>query len=88
MDCAGFELTQYIDPVFFLHHTQLDRLWWKWQQVDPKTRLEDYSGKAAYAYESNSEASLKDSLPVGDLAPDVRVGNIMSTESELLCYRY
>ncbi|KAJ0104427.1 hypothetical protein J7T55_010891 [Diaporthe amygdali] len=26
------------DPLFFLHHTNLDRLWWDWQQVDPDTR--------------------------------------------------
>lgn len=26
------------DPLFFLHHTNLDRLWWNWQQVDPDTR--------------------------------------------------
>lgn len=74
------------DPVFFLHHTQLDRLWWKWQQVDAQARLEDYSGKAAYT--SNSEASLRDPLPLGDLAPDVRIEDIMDTESELVCYRY
>ncbi|TKA52283.1 hypothetical protein B0A55_13183, partial [Friedmanniomyces simplex] len=23
------------DPLFFLHHTQLDRLWWLWQQRQP-----------------------------------------------------
>ncbi|KXT05546.1 hypothetical protein AC578_3684 [Pseudocercospora eumusae] len=27
------------DPVFFLHHTNLDRLWWSWQQADLSTRL-------------------------------------------------
>lgn len=26
------------DPLFFLHHTNLDRLWWEWQLVDPDTR--------------------------------------------------
>ncbi|KAF6230923.1 hypothetical protein HO173_010831 [Letharia columbiana] len=74
------------DPVFFLHHTQLDRLWWKWQQGDTQARLKDYSGKAAYT--SSSEASLRDPLPLGYLAPDVRVEDIMNTESGLVCYRY
>ncbi len=77
---------QYIDPVFFLHHTQLDRLWWKWQQVDPRARMEDYSGKAAYT--SSSEASLGDPLPLGDLAADVQVEEIMNTKSKLVCYGY
>lgn len=26
------------DPLFFLHHAYVDRLWWEWQQVDPDTR--------------------------------------------------
>lgn len=26
------------DPLFFLHHTNLDRLWWDWQRVDPDAR--------------------------------------------------
>ena len=51
-----------------------------------QARLEDYSGKAAYT--SSSDASLKDPLPLGDLAPDVRVEDMMNTESELFCYRY
>lgn len=83
---AAFELTQSIDPVFFLHHTQLDRLWWKWQQVDAQARLDDYSGKAAYT--ANSDAGLRDPLPLGDLAPDVRVEDVMDTESGFVCYRY
>ena len=75
-----------IDPVFFLHHTQLDRIWWKWQQIDPQARLKDYAGQAAYT--SNTEAELKDPLPLGDLAPDVRVEDMMNTASGYICYRY
>lgn len=32
------------DPIFFLHHAYLDRLWWRWQQADLTARLEDMSG--------------------------------------------
>ncbi|CZT16310.1 uncharacterized protein RCC_02152 [Ramularia collo-cygni] len=31
------------DPIFFLHHTNLDRLFWAWQQRNA-TRLQDVSG--------------------------------------------
>ncbi|KAK1752742.1 hypothetical protein QBC47DRAFT_349568 [Echria macrotheca] len=32
------------DPIFYLHHTWLDRLWAKWQLVDPEVRLKDIGG--------------------------------------------
>lgn len=58
------------DPVFFLHITQLDRLGWRWQQSDGQRRSMEYSGKAADAL-TTVDASLRDSLPMGGLAPDV-----------------
>lgn len=32
------------DPLFFLHHTNLDRLWWEWQSQN-SSRLTDMGGK-------------------------------------------
>ncbi|KAL4866978.1 hypothetical protein BDV12DRAFT_198707 [Aspergillus spectabilis] len=32
------------DPIFYLHHAYLDRLWWQWQQADPGRRLSDIGG--------------------------------------------
>lgn len=33
-----------IDPLFFLHHTNLDRLWWEWQSANLSSRLYAISG--------------------------------------------
>ncbi|KAJ0125370.1 mino acid transporter [Diaporthe amygdali] len=33
------------DPLFYLHHTFLDYLWWQWQAVDLSTRLTDMTGR-------------------------------------------
>lgn len=74
------------DPVFFLHHTQLDRLWWTWQQRKPQQRLTEYGGKARH--NSSKAATLEDIIPMGDLAPDVEVSSIMDTMGKLLCYKY
>lgn len=41
---ADFSVTQSAspaEPLFFLHHTNLDRLWWNWQQVNPENRTYD-----------------------------------------------
>ncbi|KAL4971058.1 tyrosinase family protein [Aspergillus stella-maris] len=32
------------DPLFFLHHTNLDRLWWEWQSANLSSRLYAISG--------------------------------------------
>lgn len=48
------------EPLFFLHHTNLDRLWWEWQQVDPDTRLTDIGAVTnvpPYSYLSSMELS-------------------------------
>ena len=85
-DTWDVELTFRPDPVFFLHHTQLDRMWWRWQHLDHGARAGEYLGKAAT--KSSSVAALLDSLPMGGLAPAVTVAEIMDTESGPLCYRY
>jgi tyrosinase len=45
------------DPLFFLHHTNLDRLWWEWQLVNLTARLTDMSGRniplATYLAQNN-----------------------------------
>ncbi|KAL3470332.1 hypothetical protein BJX99DRAFT_264324 [Aspergillus californicus] len=32
------------DPIFYLHHAYVDRLWWQWQQADLPGRLSDIGG--------------------------------------------
>ncbi|KAH7311246.1 hypothetical protein B0I35DRAFT_357532 [Stachybotrys elegans] len=32
------------DPIFFMHHCQVDRLWTLWQQQNLEVRLKDYAG--------------------------------------------
>lgn len=32
------------DPIFYLHHAYLDRLWWQWQLADQPGRYSDIGG--------------------------------------------
>jgi len=82
-DLSG--ITSPNDPIFFLHHAQLDRLWWLWQLEDPE-RLFTYNGKAKDHLDHS--ASLDDPVNMNGLAPDVAVSEMMMTESSGLCYRY
>lgn len=33
------------DPIFYLHHTYLDKLWWDWQAQNLSARLVDITGR-------------------------------------------
>ncbi|PMD44600.1 Di-copper centre-containing protein [Hyaloscypha variabilis F] len=77
------------DPLFFLHHTQIDRLWWLWQQAEPSSRLNAYSGRKNGTRSGfNETATLDDLLPYHGLGSDVIVCEVMNTRSKLLCYQY
>lgn len=42
------------DPVFFLHHTNLGRLWWEWQSANLTYRLTDMGGQNTPTVEFNA----------------------------------
>ncbi|KAK0934150.1 hypothetical protein LTR29_014264 [Friedmanniomyces endolithicus] len=74
------------DPLFFLHHTQLDRLWWLWQQRQPDKGLTAYGGHKER--HSMKMASLEDEIGMRKLAPSIKVAQVMDVEGDFLCYRY
>ncbi|KAG5654821.1 hypothetical protein KAF25_002889 [Fusarium avenaceum] len=78
------------DPVFFLHHAQIDRLWWIWQQQNPKKRNSDFSGISILTSGATDKkpASLNDKMPMLGLGPDRHVSELMTTSSNLLNYNY
>ncbi|KAI0490216.1 Di-copper centre-containing protein [Xylaria cf. heliscus] len=76
------------DPLFFLHHSQIDRLWYLWQQQDPETRNSDFNGSKTQDYENPGEATLEDVLAMMGLAPDVKVKDVMTPGQSLTCFTY
>ncbi|KAI1071786.1 hypothetical protein LB507_005468 [Fusarium sp. FIESC RH6] len=79
------------DPIFFLHHAQIDRLWWLWQEESPETRYTEFSGyKTQDKFDGSTPppASLDDILLMNGLAKDLKVKELMTTKSSLLCYTY
>lgn len=72
------------DPIFYLHHSQLDRIFWLWQSKDKEARVYDYSGEGP----DNSTVSLSDVIILSGLDMDVTVAEIMDTEGGEMCYRY
>ncbi|KAF9871307.1 hypothetical protein CkaCkLH20_11228 [Colletotrichum karsti] len=78
------------DPLFFLHHVQIDRLWWFWQRNRTVDRTNDFSGirKSAAGVTESQPASLNDTMPMLGLAPDLPIQHVMSTDSRFLRYKY
>lgn len=83
-------LTFEADPLFFLHHAQIDRLWWLWQQQDPEHRNLDFEGPVVSSDGDSVgvEASLMNSIRMLGFADDVVVRDVMKTDTALLCYKY
>lgn len=75
-----------LDPIFFLHHGQIDRLWWKWQSQDLEMRALAYDGPSRH--NSSIEAQLTDQLEMAGLAPEVPILSVMTINNGFLCYKY
>ena len=74
------------DPLFFLHHVQLDRLWWLWQVRQEGGGLVAYGGHRGR--HSIEMAGLGDRIVVGGLGPDVEVREVMDIHGGMLWYDY
>lgn len=68
------------DPVFFLHHGQIDRTWWIWQNLDPETRTSQVAGTITTERNPPSRSgTLEDILDMGILAPPIKMAKAMSS---------
>lgn len=85
------------DPIFWLHHTNVDRLWDKWQRLDWPTRKSDISGPdTQYAYPYNffgdkeyKNITLAYVMDFGNLLPDRRYVTVEEAmDTQRLCYTY
>ncbi|EWG47590.1 hypothetical protein FVEG_07657 [Fusarium verticillioides 7600] len=87
------------DPIFWLHHTNVDRLWDKWQRLDWPARKSDISGpdtQYGYPYDFFGDKKYKNItlayvMDFGNLLPDRRyitVEEAMDTQGERLGYTY
>lgn len=66
------------DPIFWLHHANMDRMWAKWQEANWQSRSKDYSGSGA----RGRKVKLTDTL-----AP-FRVTAEDSVDYRRFCYQY
>ncbi|KAK7040129.1 hypothetical protein VNI00_009935 [Paramarasmius palmivorus] len=75
------------DPLFYLHHANLDRIWWNWQMVKPSTRLYDISGRSTVDPPYRN-VTLDFMLPTKSLGPEMPIRDMMDIHNKVLCYDY
>ncbi|MCJ1423561.1 hypothetical protein MMC29_001445 [Sticta canariensis] len=79
------------DPIFFLHHTQIDRLWTLWQKHDPAERQYAISGTGTLLnYPPSPEFQLNDTIDLGKLSPGgpQPIRDFLNTLGGPFCYEY
>lgn len=88
-DPAGDIYSSPGDPMFFLHHAQIDRTWWIWQMQDIATR--QYAVSGTITFENNPPSrngTLDDNINLGYNAGNITIREAMSTLAGAFCYTY
>jgi tyrosinase len=80
------------DPLFYLHHGEVDRVYWTWQNHGLPERWSAVAGTVTMRNEPPSRnGTLDDVIDVGHLGPQARLGELTSTMGGfggLFCYLY
>lgn len=77
------------DPAFWLHHGQVDRLYWIWQNLDWADR-QNVMGTAVFMdLFPSANVTVNDKIDMTPLSPPIAIKDIMSTTGgKPLCYIY
>ena len=76
-----------LDPIFYLHHGGVDRLWHKWQHANLKERLLQIEGRTSTS-PPYGQITLDFRLNFGGVGGSTTVRNTMDTRMEPYCYTY
>ncbi|PPQ83625.1 hypothetical protein CVT25_006310 [Psilocybe cyanescens] len=76
-----------IDPLFYLHHANIDRIWWNWQQLVPSTRFFEVSGPSTKTPPIH-EVGVDYVLNMGSLGLSVPIRDTLDLLSKPNCYTY
>lgn len=77
------------DPVFYIHHAMIDRIWTVWQYMDRENRQNAIYGTSTLNNSPPSaDMTLADSLPFGLVTSSPVLGDLMDTLAGPYCYRY
>lgn len=80
------------DPVFWLHHGNVDRTWWSWQTRNISAREVDMSGPLVqfdYGNQKGGNISIDDTIYIGTTVNvTTTIREVMHIQKGILCYTY
>ncbi|KAL7623268.1 hypothetical protein AAE478_006949 [Parahypoxylon ruwenzoriense] len=84
------------DPIFWIHHGGIDRLWDTWQRRDWANRKEDIGGPDTqwgypydyYGHRPYKNVTLDFAMDFGEMVGTVKIRKAMDTQDAPLCYSY
>ncbi|KAF2129371.1 Di-copper centre-containing protein [Dothidotthia symphoricarpi CBS 119687] len=77
------------DPWFYLHHGQIDRVWWTWQNTKPEERTNALYGTIVIVDPTAPATKLNDTISLGyAFAENITIAETMSTMAGPFCYTY
>ncbi|KAI0271790.1 Di-copper centre-containing protein [Russula aff. rugulosa BPL654] len=79
------------DPLFYMHHGTIDKIWSDWQNRNPASASSFFGGSsdnAEFPTGGPPYLSLDSIIPTDGLFPEVTIGDVLSTTGGYLCYVY
>jgi tyrosinase len=82
------------DPLFYLHHANVDRSWWSWQSKDLRSRVYDISGPIVpFDYGNQAAGNVTMDTPISIFETERtqvkgKVWDVMHIQKGPLCYVY
>lgn len=80
------------DPIFYLHHANVDRAWWSWQTRNLEKRTKDISGPLVafdWDNEQGGNVTLDHDIAIFEtVSMEAKVRDVMHIQKGVLCYEY
>ncbi|KAI5856888.1 hypothetical protein BZA05DRAFT_347983 [Tricharina praecox] len=77
------------EPIFYLHHAFLDKLYWEWQMMNPTVRLSEIGGVRIPFHPDSGPVALTDILDMKfAYKSGVEIKKVMNIRNGELCYTY
>ncbi|KAI1427740.1 Di-copper centre-containing protein [Xylaria sp. FL1777] len=81
------------DPIFYLHHGYIDKLWWDWEALKLPARLTEARGKndpafVNYFNDGGSITTLNHVLSSHGLVPNATIGDVMDIGGDYVCAEF